>query len=724
MPTYKTRRNYYFQGLVLLWSYWLASCTVFLLFRFIFLLRFGNFEQLLEYWPDIFEAFWVGFKFDSKVISIALVPFIVIHILLLVSRWLSHYWQRGVPYFLALLTFVFYTFLFIDQLYYSYFQNHIDIHAFALLEDDTTAILISAWREFPLLRNILLLLGVYGLSTWLLFCISRWSANLQNPLRKWSLQLGLGLFCILFSVLNIRGSLSVFPLTRDDQSISFNQFLNFLAYNGIFSFGDAWFSRQKNHYSTDMTHILHKYEHVSVDEAFKNYYPKKQTPNWSRSYASQKAVKKTDASKPKPELDPAIEEYLFRPLVTSSDATAPRRHDKNAQYHVLLIIMESWSSYYLQLHSSQLNLLGDLAKHMSELIHFTNFYSSANGTIYSLESIFLGNPDNTLIQSKYATLPFRTSIARPFKQQAYQTFFITSGKLHWRNLNTFLLPQGFDVLVGKAYLESYYEQAQNNEWGVFDEYIYNYAWETLNKAEKPVFITTLSTTHHPPYNIPKHYEIAPLRIPPQLKKDLLTEPSIAQRAFGAFQYANHALGVFLSKIRNSALRDKVIIAITGDHNTWALFNYDQTKFHWKYAVPLMLYLPPALKRQAHINHQRFASHIDILPTLHALAIPQAEVLRLGNDLLNTKEQYYFAYNNAGWAFDQYGAVKTWGSPIYYKWDSRQRRKLQGASATPALQRLRKRTQAQNVLLNYIIRQSIAREYPKQKYARFLEKVRP
>ena len=133
--------------------------------------------------------------------------------------------------------------------------------------------------------------------------------------------------------------------------------------------------------------------------------------------------------------------------------------------------------------------------------------------------------------------------------------------------------QGFEKLSGQAKLESLRkdEDAQNNVWGVFDGYMFDFMLETLRQAEKPQFMVALSITHHPPYRTPGEYQASALHIPSALSAKLKTDMDTARRAFLSFQYANDALGYFLERIEQSNLANETLIVMTGDHNTWGLF---------------------------------------------------------------------------------------------------------------------------------------------------------
>lgn len=89
--------------------------------------------------------------------------------------------------------------------------------------------------------------------------------------------------------------------------------------------------------------------------------------------------------------------------------------------------------------------------------------------------------------------------------------------------------------------------------------MYYKAYELFKGAEKPLL--TLSTSNHPPY--PKVYESI-------VKKSLSVEiyeklPKNTYENLNNYAYANSEFGKFVSKIKASDLKDKIIIAATGDH---------------------------------------------------------------------------------------------------------------------------------------------------------------
>ncbi|WP_343205502.1 sulfatase-like hydrolase/transferase [Campylobacter upsaliensis] len=163
-----------------------------------------------------------------------------------------------------------------------------------------------------------------------------------------------------------------------------------------------------------------------------------------------------------------------------------------------------------------------------------------------------------LTKSKYFKTNLTQNPTEPFTKQGYEVIFFTSGNRSWYELGTFLLNQNIKIIDALILLKDYPE-AQKTAYGILDEYMYHKAYELFKTAQKPLL--TLSTSNHPPY--PKVYESI-------VKKSLSVEiyeklPKNTYENLNNYAYANSEFGKFVSKIKASDLKDKIIIAATGDH---------------------------------------------------------------------------------------------------------------------------------------------------------------
>ena len=91
-----------------------------------------------------------------------------------------------------------------------------------------------------------------------------------------------------------------------------------------------------------------------------------------------------------------------------------------------------------------------------------------------------------------------------------------------------------------------------------------------------------------------------------------------------------------------------------------------------YAVPFYLYIPGEILKNTSFtfDSQRFGSHKDIMPTLYAYSLSEAEYWSVGgHNLLATQDNqnYNFSYNTCIWADDN-GVIDLTQQPyLYYSW---------------------------------------------------------
>ncbi|MFN8279847.1 MAG: sulfatase-like hydrolase/transferase [Saprospiraceae bacterium] len=588
---------------------------------------------------DIVQAFVTGFRFDAMVSGYILLPALM---LLIFLRLISNE-ERSKLFFakfcsiygasvITLLLFV----SLIDLYYYAYFQNHFNILFFGIIDDDTRAVLSGIWNDYPVLRIFAAMLLLY----WLIFRLTGRIVSKEKviPSMKWfyetgSLVLILGLF-----VLALRGSTGLFPLHYEDSIISENTFVNNLAINGVFALKNAVTEKTRQSIDDNIAQSLNKYQYHGPEEALSDY-----------------LQIKVDSADP-------------QKLITSTEEDSLLKADPP---NVVFIQMESFSNYYLDLHNDTFNLLGRLETQLPHCVVFRNFLSATSGTIHSLEALLTGSPLTPLSQSIYMDCPLQSSVAARYASCGYHTSFITSGALGWRNMDKFTHHQGFELAEGSEVLLKKIPGTERCDWGVFDESMFARALEVLRtKDGKPHFVYLLTTTNHPPFQLPSHYKPLPLKVSPTLRQRLKVEYGMAIDNFANYQYATDCLGAFIEAIRNSEIGANTIVAASGDHNTLQVFNFEDTRLLAKHSVPFIIYIPDKYKKFRNPDTSVFGSHKDVFPTLMSVSLSSANYLKTGVNLLDSKQAAdNFAIINYSLCMDRHGVVRFEHQPVFFEWSN-------------------------------------------------------
>lgn len=617
--------------------YFIYFLGLFFINRLLFFIIYGkniDFEYL-----DLFSAFLVGIRFDISVICYAFIPLALWWLIsIFISQKYSIKFQKNyfnfAKYYLTIALLIFVSFFIIDFFYYQFFQSHINILFFGIFKDDTQAVLYSVWKDYPILK-ILSILIVLICSFLPLHKNLKKSIALPEKTTKRTLSL-LIIFPLL--IIGMRGSIGIFPLRREHTNISPNEFINSLCYNPLYALNFAYSELKDNSINPDIDKELETNGWNSIEQVYQNY--KKDNQNLFND-----------------------EGYASTPHNDFLTQNPP---------NVVFILMESLSNHYFDIHSKELNLLGDLYDILPDLYYFKNALPSFNGTIYSLENLLINTPKNIIAQSPYFNVPFKSSVAIPFKNRGYETAFITGAYTSWRNIDKFIQNQGFDIIEGSSHILQKFPKSETFAWGTHDGYLFDYIKEHLKKATKPQFIFSLTVSNHTPYEIPSHYKPYPIQLH-SIKEKIRVDEKMAYDNFYSHQYSASQLAKFIKEIKNSSLGENTIIIATGDHNIRQIFEYPNEEIFSKYSVPILFYIPEKYK-PSFFNPDIFVSHKDIFPTIFNLSLSHQKYIYSGENMFKQSD-YRFALNNYNFIVDSIGVISTENTPTYYIWKDKEKRKL-------------------------------------------------
>lgn len=653
-------RHYYFRWTKNLFFLFFFFTCLMSLSRAVFALYFGDIGTLTQELDGVKSAMMLGLRYDLMPLAyVFALPFLVLNIAYLFSgKFIIHLARFLI---ISVLCFGIYalTWIFIcDYGFYSYFQEHINILFFGFFEDDTVAVLISIWKNYNLPLWLFVILAIhFVIYRFISFLFSSFEFDLKVRRFDWRYPVIFlsGLFWLAFSA---RGNFTRLPLSIEDAHISNNEFINKLSVNGPISLNRAIKIRKT--FGKGQFDYLKEYGYKNWQDAWHDI----------SDVAPGTSLKGTLTERtPK---NPALE--------------------KNPP-HVVLVVMESFGSYWNERDSENFNLLGELKAHMKDGLLFRNFLSAENGTIGSIVSTGVAQVIRPgaryLSESEFMNTPLGSAGHVPYKLQGYTTHFVYGGKLGWRDLGKFLRVQGYDRLWGADEIKEAMPELNNlgkeelgNEWGIFDEYLYGFIEEQLRTATRPQFFLVMTTSNHPPFEYPPSYKPLPLEITPEFLASLTVREDLAKNRFLALQYSNQKMGEFLTRIRTSMQKDRIVVALTGDHSFWVAKGVGHEEEFKRYSVPFFISLPEDLRPKSY-DAERFGSHEDIFPTLFQLTLSDQPYVKLGENMLGEES---IAMNGAGIVANKHGA---WHHNSYWKWKDLHRQVLEPTVETPELLKLKK-----------------------------------
>ena len=548
--------------------------------------------MLAYYWPSTGSDLWaelpvallMGLRFDLKMSAIAA---------LLLFPLLGWRWRMS-GVFIRLWASLFALLAVINFYYYGFYKLPIDSVIFGLADDDTVAVLHTIWQDFPMLQIAMVLT----------FAI--WSANAaasrvgevalrwlqQHWTRAWHLLL---IPVLLMLVLMVgKGTLKGMALQLDNITATSKPFLNNVIPNGVTALYNAWDAYRT---STDIG---------EEDAGLKAF--------GFDSYQSAARAAGITANTP---------DGVRRAMMAAG------KNHLNGK-NLVFFQMESWSAEPFKYQAKDMDVLAGLQDKLHNAWVFDNFDSAHHGTHPALEAILYNTPVTPITNGKYRHIKLDWGVPFALKKAGYDTVFVTSGQSGWRELNRVLLIQSFDEVIDAATLRARYKGAEGGIWGVWDAYMFRYIEERLAQQPKdrPLFIYAMSTTNHPPYELPSDYKPFAFDInkwPGDKGSDQLI-PNLQ-----TYRYANDELAKFVNAFEAGNAATRTVVAATGDHNVRTFGQYATPESQvLRQQVPFVVWGAGKLACRSALH--QVGSHLDMFPTLFSLLGIHEGYLMTGRNL--------------------------------------------------------------------------------------------
>jgi phosphoglycerol transferase MdoB-like AlkP superfamily enzyme len=577
---------------------WLFYMAWFLLFRISFLVFFNHHIDESSSYFTIVAALLNGMRYDSVVATyFILVPFILSVICGFAD--IQHVANKirviTATLFVILSTFVW----FVTFSYFKEFNDQFNHFIFGLVYDDLRATLITIWKEYHVIPNIIgmVLITVLMLYTMRLFISRPFLAS--RSLTQITSTIALRIFVIVLSIslfaVGIRGSMGRRPIQQKDAAITGDEFLNKSVLNPHMA----------------LIYAVKQHLRISKSEGLNAFLPDGEVPRAARLVFSTRENHKD------------LDDYTIQ-YAKGSNVKSPR--------HIFIVVGESYSAWPLLREYESLGLAEGVKSLAENGLSFKNFLPSSGGTMASLVAIMVGLPDAGVYTNyqKTSQIPYPSSIAGIFKQLGYKTRFFYGGYLSWQRIGDFCRSQGFDEIYGGSHMGNW---ASSNEWGVDDEFLFEFVLKTVSDDERSLNII-LTTTFHRPFDIDVRAKGFKLKKIPD-SFNTAGDSDIDLNALGHFWYADQCIKNFVGQVEDKLKFS--LVAITGDH-AWRDTPFKQSGLFEKTAVPLILYGKEVLDGIS-LPEKAAGSHLDIGSTLIELTAPQGfQYHHMGKDLLDPNQR--------------------------------------------------------------------------------------
>ena len=583
------------------------------------------------------------FRFDLQVVCyVLLLPTVLTFVFAAIRKsWTECVLSRFRRLYFSIISTLLLAISGIDMGFYDNFNSHINITFFDFFNEGPMGLIQTIWEEYHCVYEAIAFLLILSPVLLLIRRIELSKSSSRHPLHSTSRQrlsrfeitkLSVTILLYLtFLVIGLRGSVWRFPLQIEDTFVSNQKPLNDLVPNAIYMLKKAYKEKNNAFKIAKTDDLLHEYKFKSLQEALDVY-----------TDGKVKMAKNDTLT--------ALQHALFEEVGDSL---------KQPQPNIVIIYSESWSNYLFNLQQKDAEMYFGLERHFKDDLLFRNFQSVQNGTVASLENLYVSTPFPRFFASAYRFKTLPTSIALPFKASNYTTTFMSGMDAAWENCAEALVHQQFDAIYDKFSLLKDYPHATYNSIGVYDEYLFKALLDRLQKpSKKQQMIAVMTTTNHPPFEFPKDLKLPPLPESFYGKKCFAEHNrKVLDKYLTGFRYYNKVLNEFLDHFKASAAAKNTILIITGDHNVRSILDYDAVDKRYEHSVPLYIYLPTYLRKEAYNKlTNRWGSHDDILATLAPFAFHDTKYFKMGHNLLDTTvpDSTYYSAN-----VDQIESVPTY-----------------------------------------------------------------
>ena len=547
---------------------WLAAVAGFIVM--LSLLRFAlfylNFASVADSSSNsIFDAFFMGFRFDLRMAIYGVLP--VIFLPLIRHTAYAHFCR----YWLLVFANV-YLFLGLVELeFYREFQQRLNSLVFQYLREDPSTVIAMLWHGLPILQY----LGFFGVASYVLFRLINALFALADQQasqvsRAWLFRVAVVFVLLFSSTIAARGTVRTGPPLRwGDAFVTDNMFLNNLALNGSYTLAKALMNQR----SESEAHWL------SGDSL--------QAATQTRTLLQQANAQSTSS--------------IERPI---GRITGSRSQIRAVPRNVILVLMESFSAQYVGAMGSDRGVTPAFDALIKDGLLFERFFSNGTHThqgMFAALSCFPNLPGHEYLMQQPEGRHQFSGIGKLLPD--HQKLFVYNGDFSWDNQQGFFANQGFQKFIGRNdYVDPIHE---DDVWGVSDEDMFNRALTEIKQLDPDVpFVAVLQTlSNHLPYSLPE-----PLPIDPVLNADGDMDERLT-----AMKYADWALGKFIDELKQQDAYQESLIVLVGDHGFGSetqLTEVNLLRFH----VPLLMLGPYMDDVKGHTVNT-VGSQVDIVPTI-------------------------------------------------------------------------------------------------------------
>jgi phosphoglycerol transferase MdoB-like AlkP superfamily enzyme len=600
-------------GKVLLWFFvFVTGVFFFALYRLLFLLTY---MKMIRVSPigEILNSFWIGFRFDSVILSAIVLPLMLISMLPFIG-----FAKKVVRTIFVVVLSVIFGLIFListaDLAFFDHFGSRMNYWAIEYIEYPGL-FLYSAVSHAGFWKLFALWVVITAVFIFVIRKIFRKVARFRPSAGILS-QTAVYILATALLVFGVRGRIGMKALDWGTAFFSENHIINQLSLNSVFTLFHSVYEELKDGRAL----------FGQTESRFAFY-------DDTEAYATViDMLGLTDSE--------TLGDFSLKHRIRGGEL---REYYPN----VVIIIMESWSADHIGALGAPFGITPAFDNLSSQGILFSNFYANGIRTNRGIPAVlcsFPSLPGRSIMKRYAADYPFR-SIADILKEHGYTSIFAYGGDIEFDNMRGFLKAFGYDRFYSE---DDFGKENRLGKWGIPDHIVFNDLVTGITRFPRPFNLTIMTLSNHEPYLIPDdRFRIYDDSVPDS-------------KILNTFYYSDWAVGNFIDCLRQYPVFDSTIFVFTADHYPHQSSKHplDPNNFH----IPLLIYAPGILGTEGRII-ERAASQVDVVPTVAGLLDLETEIYVWGRDQLSLPE------NDPGFAVIADGAKLGLieGSKFFFHW---------------------------------------------------------
>lgn len=318
--------------------------------------------------------------------------------------------------------------------------------------------------------------------------------------------------------------------------------------------------------------------------------------------------------------------------------------------HLIVVQLESFQNFLIDLTVNGQEVTPVLNRLVEQSLYFPKVYqqvgqgNTSDSEYMSNTSFYIpaGGAASEVIGHK--EIP---SLPKLLKGKGYRSATFHTNSVNFWNRMEMYPALGFD----QYYDREFFGDEDPIAFAASDEVLYNKAAAEIADLVREgdrLYAQVISMSNHHPFELPedKHR----IEIPDKYKETLVGN------YLQAASYADYALGLFIDRLEEEAVRSQSVIVMYGDHMGLPIYSLDGPEREYmeellgkpyEYVdmlnIPLLIYAPEIVEPGV-VDH--LGGHVDIMPTIaNLMGVSLKDHIHFGQDLINytsnlLPERYY------------------------------------------------------------------------------------